>query len=514
MKSFKTSVNGLLDNEKASSGILTAVLIITVLVFNIAVFAIASIFGLSFTVNQREELTLSGNTDQLFEAAIRDNKKVTIYFCYPTADELEVHGTGAYVHKTALDFKERYGSFINIEYLNLMTRKNSRGEDVSGKIKTWQVNSRDPETVNILDKASVVFECGDSYKVVTDVYTSAGFADFYTLDASGQATSYNGEAYMAAMINWVTVKEHPVAYFTVGHSEQFDRAFANILVSAGYYLDTVDLKEEEVPGDADLLIISNPLSDFERASEDSRVRTELSRLETYMTHVDSARNLYVALDPYVGSLPTLEGFLAAYGIKFSESESGKNPVRNIIKDSTNAITVDGFTLVADFADNDIANSVAGSVKDHSDGSVIVRQVAALELSKNAVPLLVTTPSAVLEAQGERVDSSGSYPVAACVKEAVGGKNVASICVMSGVYASVSDALVTDKYSNTDFYYSLFDNFYGQKGMPYGSNVLRWEVTTLENLTMGRAKLYTAIIMAIPATIAIVGIVIVYKRKYR
>lgn len=506
---FVDKVDRLLDNERASSGILTAVLIITVLVLNVAIFAFATIFNLSFTVSERDELTLSGNTDSLFKEAIDDGKKVTVYFCFPKAEDLESHGTGAYVHSTALKFKERYGDFIDVEYLNLITRQNSSGEDFSEKIQKWQTDMRGNK--NYLAKGSVVFECGDNYKVVTDTYTSAAFADFYTLDSSMQVTSYNGEAYMASMIHWVTVKEHPTAYFTVGHSEQFDRAFANLLVCAGYYLDTVDLKEKEVPADAALLIISNPLSDFEEGASGSGVRTEKERLKTY---IGQGKNLYVAFDPYVSKLPVLEGVIAEFGIKLSETESGKTPIKNIIKDSTNAITSDGFTLVADFADNGIANSVRGSVEKHSDGNVIVRQAAALELSGNAVPLLVSTPSSVLEAAGERVDGSGSYPVAACAKINVGGEREASVCVISSVYAAVSDALITDGYSNTDFFYSLFDNFYGQGAMPYGCKVMRWEVTTLENLTMGKARLYTALIMAVPVALAVAGTVIVSKRKNR
>ena len=516
----KNMIDGLLDNEKRSSGILTAVLIITVLIFNIAIFAIASIFNLSFTVSARDELVLTGNTDALFEDAIKEGKKVKIYFCFPTPEELEAHETGARVHKTALDFKERYKDFIEIDYLNLITRTDGSGKDISAKIQKWQYDMRrtsdmkEEESLkykNYLAKGSVIFECGDNYKVVTDVYSSGAFADFYTLDANMEATSYNGEAYMASMIHWVTVNKHPTAYFTVGHSEQFDRAFANLLTSAGYYLDTVNLKEKNVPADADLLIIANPLSDFEKAVEGSGVRTEKERLDSY---IERGGNVYVAFDPYVNKLPVLEGVLAGCGIKFSETESERGVIKNIIKDSNNAITTDGFTLVADFADNDIASAIGDTVAGYSDGNVIVRQAAALELSGSAVPLLVTTPSSVLEADGARVDSKGSYPVAACAKINVGGAKTASVCVLSSVYAAVSDALITDGYSNTDFFYSLFDNFSGQGGMPYGCEIERWENSFLENLTMGRARLYTAIIMTLPVAIAVTGTVIVYKRKYR
>lgn len=506
MSNFKSKAKEALASERVTSGALTAVLIATVLALNVVIFAIATIFGLSFTVKEESSIALTGNTDSLFEDAISSGKKVTISFCYPTAEEVQSHATGSFVHKTAEEFKARYGDFIELEYINLITRENSKGESVAEKIKTYQTDMQGKE--NYFSRSTVIFECGKNYKVVTDTYSSAGFADFYTLDTAGQATSYNGEAFMASMIRWVTENEHPTAYFTVGHSEQLDRAFANLIISAGYYVDTVDLRVEEVPSDAGLLIISNPLSDFEKGSG---ARTELERLNSY---VERGGNIYVAFDPYVKRLPVFEKFLADCGIAFSVTENDGKTYRNIVKDSTNAITSDGFTLVTNFADNETAMSIGNKVSSYSDGKVIIREAAALKLSGNAKPLLITTSSSSLEVGGERVDSAGSYPVAAYTELSGMGERVASLFVVSSVYMSVSDALVTNGYANTDFLYALFDDFYGRDGMPYGCDIVRADTSTLENLTMGTARIYTALILAVPTALAAVGAVILVKRKNR
>ena len=504
MRSFKTTANGILDNERTVSGILTAVLIATVLAFNIVIFALANIFTLTFTPDEADEFVLTGNTDALFADAQAEGKKITIYFCFPEKEKILSHDTGKFVLKTAEEYKERYGDFISIEYVNLITGLTAGGENITEKIAKWQTDEKGEK--NYLARGSVIFECGESYKVVTDTYTSYAFGDFYTLDASGNIVAYNGEAFMAAMMNWVTVDYHPNAYFTVGHSEQLDRAFANILVSAGYVIDTVDLKEGPVPSDADLLIVSNPISDFEKGIGAQR---ELERLNDY---VKRGGNIYVALDPYVGKLPVLEGFLQEYGIAFSENE--EDGQRKMIKDSDNAITADGFTLVANFADNDIAEKIGSTVSKYSEGNVIVRETAMLEVSKGAAPILVSTPDSSLEVNGERVDSEGSYAIAAAAKIKNDNNKIASLFVVSSVYVSVSDSLITNGYSNADFMYSLFDNFYGQSGMPYGCDVVKYDTSILENLTMGKAKIYTALILAIPAAIAIAGAAVVIKRKNR
>lgn len=510
MKKEKSTARELLKSEKVSSGVLTAVIILLVIAFNIAMFALSGIFGLAYTTPEKDKVLITGNTDSLFEKAISENKKVKITFCFPSREDLVNHQTGAFVLKTAEEFKAAYSDFIEIEYINLITRKNAKGEDISEKIKRWQ-GSEEAGYYNYLAKGSVIFECEDNFKVVTDTYTSAAFGDFYIFDASGSAIAYNGESFMASMIYWVTVKDHPKAYFTVGHSEQLDRSFLTLLTTAGYTIDTVDLKNEEVPEDAGLLIISNPMSDFEKAAEGSGVRTEAERLESY---VKDGGNVYVALDPYVTGLTVLESFLSDKGIAFSETDLDGSVVRNMVKDSNNAITTDGFTLVAELADNDIASAIDTTLSAYSDGHVIVREAAALELSGNAVPVLVATSSSTLEADGKKVDGQGNYAVAACAKINGDRDKVGSLFVVSSIYATVADALVSNGYSNTDFFYSLFDNFYGRSGMPYGCELVISDTMTLENLTMGRARLYTAIILAVPAAIAVLGTVVVIKRKNR
>ena len=492
--------------DKLYSHLVDLIVIMIALVANIILYTVGNIIGLDYYYYDEYDYSLSGTTDAVFGDAIAEGKKVKISFCMAEGD-VKNHSTGSEVYQTAKNFAERYPEFIELDYINIITRQDKDGNLINlSKYKTDMLGNE-----TRIYKTSIIFECGENFKVVTDSYTSAGFADFYTLDASGNATSYNGEAFMASMIYWVTVNEHPTAYFTVGHSEQLDRAFASILISAGYVIDTIDLKKEEVPTDAGLLIISNPLSDFEKAIEGSGARTEAERLDTY---VRNGGKVYVALDPYVKKLPVLEGFLAECGIAFSETDSDGTLIRNIIKDPNNAITTDGFTLVASFAENDIASAIGKTVSDYSEGSVIVREAAALELSKDAKPLLLSTPASSLEADGKTVDGEGSYPVAAYAKVKGDREQVASVCVVSSVYISVSDALITNGYSNSDFLYALFDNFYGQKGMPYGCDVLKADTSMLENLTMGKARMYTAFILAVPVVIAIAGTVVVTKRKNR
>ena len=324
-------------------------------------------------------------------------------------------------------------------------------------------------------------------------------------------TTPNGEEIIASMVSWVTVDEHKKAYFTQRHGEQVDSSFVNLLLCAGYDMDVLDLRKNPIPDDASLLIISNPTSDFE-ASKDGSVYTETDKLRAYL---ERGGNLFVSLDPYAKTLTVLEDFLLQHGIGFSSTvDSSGKKIRNIVKDSQNAITSDGFTLVCDFAKGEVAKSISDRISDNSGGGVLIKDVSALEITGNAKPILVSSGTSVLEAGGRVVSDSGEYNIAAFSEKATDSGAVSRIFVIPSIYLSVSDSLNSDGYSNKDFIYSLFEELFWDKTMPYGCTPISYSTQILQNLTMGTARLYTAIALLIPAAIALVGTVVLVRRKNR
>lgn len=508
MKKIFKEIAAIFSKDKWSSEGIFALVVALVLVLNVFLTLIVQTFDLYITQGDTTDFSISGNTDELFDDAIKDGKKIKISFCLPKED-LEFHESGKLVHNTVLEFAERYREFVEIDYINIMTRRNKDNRLVD--LAKYQKDMRGEETK--LLKTSVIFECGENYRVLTDLYSTAGFAPFYTLDASGRLTSYNGEEVVAAMMSWVLNDEHKTAYFTKFHTESSDPALANLLVCAGYYIDYIDLKSTEVPEDAAMVIISNPKTDFERGAVNTDIDSEIERLRAY---INRGGSLMITLDPYVKRLSVLEGFIAEYGISFSTTTDAKSGrvAKNIVKDYSGAITLDGFTLVADYADSTLADAIDSKVSEYSDGNVILREVSALELLGGAKPLLLSSPSSELEAHGGTVDKEGSYPIAAYTDVVLEGGGNAKILVVPSVYLAASDALVSREYSNKDFLYALFETYFESGQAPYGCNDVLYDTSTLENLTMRSAKIYTAIIMAIPAALAIVGTVIIVKRRQR
>lgn len=502
--------------EKSSGIVLTAAIIVAILAVNVLLYALASVFGLYFKPKEKDVTLLSGATDALFAEAIQSNKKVKITFFYSFNIQSDVseHSTGKYVHRTIKNFEQRYPGFITVDYVNLVTRQSElEGGRVS--IEKYQ-NTETP-----LSRYSVAFECGSKVKVVTDMYSQSAYSDFYTLDDEGAASSYDGEQFAAAMICRVTRDSDKKAYFTKSHSETLDPAFARLLTLAGYDYDVngIDLRKNVVPEDCSLLVISNPKTDFETGS----VMTEMGRLEAYL---ENGGKLMVMLDPFTKKLTSLESVLEKYGISLSRSTlSDGRVVSDVIREDgifgaggAAVGSTDGYTFAATLAGGGIGGSIADKIKENTGASVIVSTAGALNVDseKGAEAILTSSKTSHCEIDGETTREGGSFPIAAIGKrEAKIGNGESTVFVISGIYSTATANLTSNGYANRDFYYALLENAFGAENMPYGIKmVLITDSAMIEGLTMGTAKLYFAISMLVPVSLAVVGTVIVIRRKNR
>ena len=521
-------VTAALRSRNGSSGVFTAMLLAVVIALNVVIYALAQSLGWYFSPISEVDLSVSGSTDILFAEANESVKagemeKVVINFCM-ARDELEKHDPGMYVLRTAENLAERYPELIELEFLNVYRQVDSKGNSVD--ISKYAKREGMDDAV-ILD-TSVIFthktNGGESFKLVTDYYTADGFSSFFTLKSDLTVTSYNGEEIIAAMVSWVLWEEHPTAYITVGHGETSSSSLTSLLTCAGYNIELIDLATMDSAKEAELLsnprnivLVSNPTSDFGKAKEGSGIHDEIERLETF---IEGGGNLYVTFDPYVQRKNILEltTFLEEYGIGISSTEVDGYIARDIVRDRENAISPDGFTIIAEFAEGDMADRIAAIAKTYGTGKVLVRESAALDIIESekavAYPILKSSASSVCEVGGSVTDSEGGYTVSAGAT--VSGKDGrdGAIFVCSSTFLTADDVIVTEGYSNKDFVYAVFAEIFGSYTPPYGTNSIVSSTGRLEGLTMGVANVYTTIAMLIPAAIAVVGAVMIIKRKNR
>lgn len=502
MKKFFEKVKAAFVADGRFSPVITVVLLAILIALNGIVFALTNYFGLYIYSSDVRDMEISDTSAPLFEQMARENRKVEILFCMAEED-LKYHDTGAFVHHTATQLAERHGDVISIEYMNILTKRDSQGGNRAALMDEYKKALSEGE---VLRDTSVVFTYesasgNKSYRVLTD-NTSIGFASFFMLDSSGNAVAYNGEEILSAMSILSTDKKPKLAYFTQYHGEIADVSMTSLLICAGYDIRVLNLRDSDVPEDCDLLVISAPQTDFEKAAEGSGVRTEIERLSTY---VENGGHLFVTLHSYLKNpLKNLEAFLASHGISVIKGEGGTG----IVKDSVSSIPTDAYTLVSSYAEGALKELV--EMRAPERGGVALTQTAALSLSGKASPLLVSSSSAVLEMNGKVIDRAGDYALAAMADVNGGG----DIVVVPSVYLTATDAMTSNTYSNRAFIYGLIETLYEGENLPYGCNAVNLMTDMLENLTARGAKIYTAIIFLIPAALAAGGFIFLRRRKNR
>ena len=506
MKRFFIKVKDALLGRAGRGTYIIAAVVAIATVLNVIVYMLTTRFGLYLYSPQKDDLSLTGNTDKLFAEAIAEGKSVSIVFC-DAEEKVKTNQIGSFVYRTATSLAEKYPELITLKFVNIITGTDEGGArfDVNKYTKDMLGN----ETP--IRKSSVIFTSGENWRVITDTATSVGYSDFFTLDASGNAFSYNGEEVLASMAAWVLSDEHKVAYFTQGHGETADVAFSNMLACAGYYVDVINLKKQEIPENAGLIIISNPISDFEMGGEG--IITEIERLRSY---VKGGGNLYVALDPYVRELPQLRDFLTECGVTVADSKTdGGVYSRELVKDTNMAISTDGLAFIASFGDGAIANKISQTVSAYGTGSVLISDACRLSLSGKAEGILYSSASSVTVSAGTTFDRSGNYCVAAVgsLSDAQSGSE-GHVFVIPCVFLTSGDVLAMRGYSNKDFVYAVLTEALEADTAPYGCNSVVYNTGALENLTMGTARLYAVLLIAIPALLGLSGAVIIIRRRNR
>lgn len=504
MNRFANKAKAWLGGRSCLSIAVTVMLIAVIVALNTVVYALTNIFGLYIYPSQGQTELISGVTDEFFAEAIEEGEEVTITFC---VDKNDIATSDMYlIYNTAKALADRYAEsgFIKLRYMNLITQLDEQGNRID--LDRYKTDEKGKEVT--INSYSVILESKrGGHKVIGDTA-------FYSIDSS-VPVAFNGEEMMSAMISWVLRDEHPTAYFTQNHGETADYSLSVLLTAAGYNVDTVNLRKEDIPDDAGLLVISHPTSDFEVGAEGSGITAEIEKIEDYL---ESGGNLYVALGSTERYLPVLESFLAEWGFTVSgERDEDGIFSRDIVSDNVNSISPDGLTFIAGYdSEDERAQGIGSVVSSYGSGRVLVSEAARLLLDadKGARPLLVSSSSAHTVRGGSVSDSDGGYVVAAYNTREVKDDVFSTVLVIPTVYMTSTDIMITEGYSNKDFMYAAFNELFDSSFAPYGCVSIDYASDMLEGFTMGNARLYTALLMTLPVIVGAVGAVVLIRRKNR
>jgi len=436
-------------------------------------------------------------------AALSEDQKIRIIFCDDKA-AWEEQTVQKYLVNTATELADAFPDHIEIEYINIWNHPS-----LAKKYKVFA-------------DTNVVIEYGDRYVL-------RPLNDFYVFNSADTATpiAYNGEKSLATGILHVAQRKTPIAYLTVNHGETLaDSSFLNLLVDAGYTYNYLDLMNYEIPEDCELLITYNPVKDF-AVNDGISVKDEIAKLDAYMEQ-GGAYMVFVNSDTFVaGEFVNIETYLEGWGVNFMHS-----PVAGIehcytVKDTSQSLSVDGYTVLGNYTTNSRGASIA--------------QVAGYS------PVVFSRATCISPAEGFSAAGDGTYTKNGCTLSPIltsgenaeawaGGKAVANataenpfimmtlsektvsggtgyILTCTSTTFADEDALNSPVYGNGNVLLASIETI-GNDRIPTTLTSKPFADSTIDTITVAQKTYITVLLATVPALIAAAaGMIILIRRKH-
>ncbi len=335
----------------------TCVCIALVIIFNVVFSALANKFLWSVDMTKSQLFSISDTTRDLLKDI---DKEITINFCQPY-DKLAADSTTNLVYQCAREYEKAFDN-ISIGYFDILTNPSI--------IEKYATSSG-----SRLKTTSVVVTSDTDFRTYT-------LESFFAIDSeTQQVLAFDGEIKLTSAILQLT-SASPIAYFTIGHGEATGTsenrpALWSLLENAGYEVKTINLTTDEFDEAAKLLIINDPIQDFQGFND------AINEIEKIGKFLDDLGNLMVFVDPETPDLPELEYLLEEWGIGIEDAK---------LTDSVNSSSIDGFKLNAQYSTDTMGSSLHSTLRQQdSVPPTIVENARPLNLIWND-PEGVTTDS--------------------------------------------------------------------------------------------------------------------------
>ena len=503
--------------------ILTVFTLIAVIIANVIVFFLATRYEWMF-VNMNHEYAYDISDDcrdyvEEYVIGIVDEKneektalgeaaeKIKIIFC-DDKENIVAESYRKYVHDSVYELRDIFPDYIEIEYLDI-----------------WE-NPSIARKYGVSSTTNVVCAFDGRYETVD----SKDFHIYSDTDSS-VVTAYNGEKVLASCLMRVTQESSPMCYFTANHGESFDDyEFMRSVVEAGYTIGFLDLLTQDIPEDCELLVTFEPKQDMVIAGEISAV-SEIDKLSDYMSK-GGKYMVFLSADTFVsGGRANLEGFLAEWGVKYMH-ETGDEGVENcyVIKDSSNSLTVDGYTIIAENA----KDGLGGEIMKSLPGTNVFGNTTCISFSDgfkadgkgNYVSTDSGNPrtaSALMTSHASAEAWSGGRAVARALDERFVLMSVTTELCENGETACLIASASTDFACDDNMSSAVRGNsrtltgifrYMGRENAPVELTFKYLGSTEIESLTTQNAYIITAVLAAIPTVACIViGAVVLIRRRY-
>lgn len=475
----------------------TCVVIAAVILFNVVFSALADKLLWFVDMTSGQLFTLSDATHELLKDI---DEEITINFCQPL-DTLTENETQNLIYQCAKEYEKSFDN-IKIEYLDIITNPaaiEKYANSSNTRIKT----------------TSVVVTSDTDFRTFT-------LESFFATDSETQEVlAFDGELKLTSAILQLT-SDSPIAYFSTGHGETTGTSDATrpdlwkLFETAGYQVKTIDLSKEEFDEEAQVLIINDPIKDFQGFND------AVNEIEKIAKFLDDLGNLMVFIDPETPDLPELEALLEEWGIKVEDA---------VIKDSVNALSTDGLKIDAYYPTDTMGSGLHTSLRNHDsipktvvnyarplsiiwgvDGNDVTNSVS----TRHASAVLTTYNTAKAFSFDEKeLDAKSPFNLMTITREEqiIDNEVYYSYVMVTGSTDFATDAyLHSSAYANGEILYSAM-RFMGKETVPTNISHKYLEDKSLDITTESANNWTLAVTVIAPVIVFAIGVVIQIRRKH-
>ncbi len=209
-----------------------------------------------------------------------------------------------------------------------------------------------PEFSDVLDYYSIVIKSARRTRVTSFYEMLPSLSSNYTsYDSTTQSTSFAQsytETYMTSLIKTVTLDKTPVVAFVDGlNVDGNSEDFISVLHLNGYDVQVVDIRKEDLPDEADIVMMAAPITDLSRA--------QVAKIDDYLSSQSKSRTLVVFSSALMPQMPNLNSLLSEYGISITQ---------NIVYegDSSNTISKQMSSFTAQMKESDYTLNLIDRLK--------------------------------------------------------------------------------------------------------------------------------------------------------
>ncbi len=446
---------------------ITAVVMAILVVLNVLVSALPSSLT-KLDISATKLYSITSNTKVVVNALEED---VTIYWIVQSGEEDDV-----------------------IE--NLLSKYESLSDHIKVVKKNPDVYPTFAEqyTNETVQNNSLVVECGDRSRFIgyDDIYIQE--ADIYSYTYS---TSFDGEGAITSAIDYVVTDDLPQLYVLEGHGEQeLPQNFKEQIEKENIETNTLSLLTvDEVPEDADAILIYEPSSDL---SEE-----EVDMLYEYAE--DGGKLMVIAGPTEDGILENLYGLLENYDVETCEGI--------VVEGNRDSYTMQPYVLLPEMSSHEITDSL---IEENYYPNMPISQGMIINDESGAVtPLLTTSSESFSKIAGydlttyekEDGDVDGPFAVALSIDCSNEGQIVlfSSAAFLDDMYNALSSG------SNSDLAMNALSSLIGEsEAMAIRSKSLNYNYLSITDSTASLLK--TLMIGVFPLTYLGVGVFVILKRR--